>query len=102
MRAWEPGSRLGKGGKRRHVGMDRWGWQHLQPWLEHRIELPVGALTLARRDPQTLKRPPYHPDIQHANLGVTSIYLQGIGQSEIIDTVYRRPAPMLPASTALH
>ena len=37
----------------------------------------------------------------HANLGVTSIYLQGIDQSEIIDTVYRRPAPMLPASTAL-
>ena len=36
--------RLGKGGKRRHVGMDQWGWQQLQPWLEHRIELPVGAL----------------------------------------------------------
>ena len=36
--------RLGKGGKRRHVGMDPSGWQQLQPWLEHRIELPVGAL----------------------------------------------------------
>ena len=34
----------------------------------------------------------------HANLGITSIYLQGIDSSEIIDTVYRRPAPMLPAS----
>jgi integrase/recombinase XerD len=37
----------------------------------------------------------------HANLGVTSIYLQGIDQSEIIDTVYGRPAPMLPASAAV-
>jgi integrase len=36
--------RRGKGGKRREVGMDRWGWQQLEPWLEHRITLPVGAL----------------------------------------------------------
>ena len=36
--------RLGKGGKRRHVGMERWGWQQLQPWLDCRIELPVGAI----------------------------------------------------------
>jgi site-specific recombinase XerC len=36
--------RLGKGGKRRRVGMDVWGWQQLQPWLDRRIELPVGAL----------------------------------------------------------
>jgi site-specific recombinase XerD len=37
-----------------------------------------------------------------ANLGITSIYLQGIDSSEIIDTVHRRPAPMLPASAGLH
>ena len=37
----------------------------------------------------------------HANLGITSIYLQGIDSSEIIDTVHRRPAPMLPASAGL-
>jgi hypothetical protein len=30
-----------------------------------------------------------------------TIYLQGIDQSEIIDTVYGRPAPMLPARAAL-
>ncbi len=28
----------------RQVGMDRWGWQQLEPWLERRVELPVGAL----------------------------------------------------------
>jgi integrase/recombinase XerD len=31
----------------------------------------------------------------HANLGITSIYLQGIDNSEIIDTVFARPALML-------
>ena len=36
--------RRGKGGKRREVGMDQFGWQHLDPWLEHRRALPVGAL----------------------------------------------------------
>src|ERR1035438_8248822 len=37
----------------------------------------------------------------HANLGITSIYLQGIDSSEIIDTVHRRPAPMTAASAGL-
>jgi len=36
--------RHGKGGKRRQVGMDDWGWQQLDPWLKLRMELPVGAL----------------------------------------------------------
>jgi site-specific recombinase XerD len=37
----------------------------------------------------------------HANLGITSVYLQGIDNSEIIDTVHRRAAPVLPASAGL-
>jgi site-specific recombinase XerC len=36
--------RHGKGGKRRQVGMDDWGWQQLDPWPKVRMELPVGAL----------------------------------------------------------
>jgi integrase/recombinase XerC len=28
--------RFGKGGRRREVGMDRWGWEQMQPWLEAR------------------------------------------------------------------
>jgi hypothetical protein len=36
--------RRGKGGRRREVGMDDWGWRELQPWLELRVELPVGPL----------------------------------------------------------
>jgi site-specific recombinase XerD len=37
----------------------------------------------------------------HSNLGITSICLQGIDNAEIIDTVHRRRAPMVPVSTSL-
>ncbi|PZR67966.1 MAG: hypothetical protein DLM63_05195 [Solirubrobacterales bacterium] len=37
----------------------------------------------------------------HCNLGVTSIYLQGIDTAEIIDTVHARPAPTILASAGL-
>src|SRR2546428_2091526 len=36
--------RRGKGGHRREVGMDRWGWENLRPWLSERLELPAGPL----------------------------------------------------------
>jgi integrase len=36
--------RRGKGGRRRGVGMDEWAWEHLQPWIDLRLELPVGPL----------------------------------------------------------
>jgi hypothetical protein len=36
--------RRGKGGRRREVGMDEWGREHLRPWLAARKELPVGPL----------------------------------------------------------
>jgi site-specific recombinase XerD len=37
----------------------------------------------------------------HANLGITSMYLQGIDSSEIIDTVHARPAPTISATAGL-
>jgi site-specific recombinase XerD len=37
----------------------------------------------------------------HANLGITSVYLQGIDNHEIIDTVHARRPPTLPASVGL-
>ncbi len=37
----------------------------------------------------------------HTNLGVTSIYLQGIDNAEIIATVHARHAPLIPATTGL-
>ena len=37
----------------------------------------------------------------HANLGITSVYLEGIDNAEIIDAVHARRAPMIPASAGL-
>ena len=37
----------------------------------------------------------------HANLGITSVYLQGIDSGEIIETVRARRQPMMSASAVL-
>jgi Phage integrase family len=36
--------RRGEGGRRGEVGMDAWAWEQLEPWLDVRVELPVGPL----------------------------------------------------------
>jgi hypothetical protein len=52
------------------------------------------ALELARGRPAQ-----HHPaQLGHANLGTTSIYLQGIDPEEIIAAVRTRRAPMMSAS----
>jgi site-specific recombinase XerC len=54
--------RSGKGGRRREVGMDEWGWEQLHPWLNARTELPVGPLFCiieARRAGDRGRAPPY-------------------------------------------
>jgi integrase len=43
-RRGSPLGRRGKGGRRREVGMDAWGFEHLQPWPELRRGLPIGPL----------------------------------------------------------
>jgi integrase len=107
--------RHGKGGKRREVGMDRWAWQQLEPWLDYRATLPVGALICVINGPTSGR--PWSPSAarvalrrlavgagvrrRFANLGITSVYLQGIDNSEIVNTVFARPAPMLPATAGL-
>ncbi len=132
--------RCGKGGKRRLIGMDDWGWQELRPWLQARQALPIGtvfpivagptagrawsssgartALRTAviasgvrrRVNPHSLRHAhavelaregvPVHliqRQLGHANLGITSVYLQGIGGGEVIDAIGARRAPMVPA-----
>ena len=37
----------------------------------------------------------------YANLSITSVYLRGIDNTEIIHAVHERPAPMIPATTSL-
>src|SRR5919202_2935047 len=41
--------RRGKGGRRREVGMDEWGWEQLQLWIDVRLELPPGPPILRRQ-----------------------------------------------------
>jgi hypothetical protein len=43
--------RRGKGGRRREIGMDAWAWEELQPWLEVRVQLPVGPLSCVINGP---------------------------------------------------
>jgi hypothetical protein len=37
----------------------------------------------------------------HANLAITSVYLRGIDNTEIVHTVHERPAPTIPAQGLL-
>jgi site-specific recombinase XerD len=121
--------RRGKGGRRREVGMDDWAWEHLEPWLQARLELPVGPLFCIVNGPtrgrpwtagaarSELRRVAREAGVRrrfaphqlrhahavemaregvpliviqrqlgHTNLGITSVYLQGIDNTEIIDT----------------
>jgi hypothetical protein len=48
-----------------------------------------------------LAKPPYHPHIQHTNLGTTSIYLEGVDPEESITAVRSRRTPMMSASAGL-
>lgn len=87
--------RRGKGGRRREVGMDRWGVRRRfaahQLRHAHAVEMAHEGVPLV-----VIQR-----QLGHANLGVTSIYLQGIDSSEIIDTVHARPAPVISATAGL-
>jgi len=136
--------RHGKGGRRREIGMDAWGWEQLRPWLLARRDLPVGPLFCVIDGPTRgrpwssaavrveLRRLATHAGVRrrfaphqlrhahalelaregvplniiqrqlgHANLGTTSIYLQGIDTEEIIAAVHTRRAPMMSATAGL-
>jgi len=137
--------RHGKGGKRREVGMDRWAWEQLAPWLTLRSTLPVGALFCILRGPtrgrswapagvraqlheaarQAAVRRRFAPhqlrhahavemsregvsllviqrQLGHADLAITSVYLRGIDNTEIVHAIHERPAPMIPANNGLN
>jgi integrase/recombinase XerD len=95
--------RRGKGGRRREVGMDEWAWEQLQPWLDTRAEFPdqlrhAHAVEMAHEGVPLIV---IQRQLGHSNLGVTSIYPQGIDNAESIDAVHARHAPMIAVSTTL-
>jgi site-specific recombinase XerD len=57
------------------------------------------AVEMAREgvSPNVIQR-----QLGHTDLGVTSVYLQGIDNAEIINAVHGRAAPMIPAAAGLH
>ena len=124
--------------------MDEWAWEELRPWLELRVQLPVGPLFCVINGPTRgrqwssaaaraeLRRTAAAAGIRrrfaphqlrhahavelaregvpliviqrqlgHSNLGITSIYLQGIDNGEIIETVHARRAPMVPVNASV-
>ena len=59
------------------------------------------ALDAAGHHRSPVAMPGYPRQLGHANLGITSIYLQGIDSSEIIATVRSRPGPTISATAGL-
>ena len=61
--------RRGKSGKRSEVRMDRWAWEQVDPWLEIRRELPIGALLCVIHGPTAGRRweaPAARKQLHHA------------------------------------
>jgi Phage integrase family len=126
------------------IGMDRWAWEQLRPWLHLRATLPVGALFCVLRGPTAgrawapagarsqlhhaaaragvRRRVAPHQlrhahavemsregvpllviqrQLGHADLAITSVYLRGIDNTEIVQAIHERPAPMIPATPGL-
>ena len=137
--------RRGKGGQRREVGMDDWGWEqlrrgctaaaraagraavlrhqrpHARPAVGRRGRSLRSCAALAREAGVRRRFAPHQlrhahavemahegvplnviqRQLGHTNLGITSVYLQGIDNAEIIDTVHARRAPMVPVHSSL-
>ena len=112
--------RRGKGGRRREGGMDDWAWEQLEPWLQARVA--ASRLRRVAREAGVRRRFAPHQlrdahavetaregvpliviqrQLGHTNLGITSIYLQGIDNAEMIDTVHARRAPIVPVHSSL-
>jgi hypothetical protein len=71
------------------------------PQRAHRVSRPDAKPASTRSTTRSPAELPYHPHIQHANLGITGIYLQGIDSSEIIGTVHGRPSPTISTNAGL-
>jgi site-specific recombinase XerD len=88
--------RCGKGGKRRQVGMDRWAWNQMEPWLACRrygrlfVRSPsrpasAGAsphtsydtLTFVEMAREGVPLNVIQRQLGHANLGITSVLPAG-------------------------
>jgi integrase len=65
------------------------------------VAVRASVVLVGRRDYQSYDVNVIQRQLGHANLGTTSIYLQGIDIEEIISTVHARRAPMVSATAGL-
>jgi integrase/recombinase XerD len=125
--------------------MDEWAWEHLQQWIDLRLELPIGPLFCVINGPTRgrtwspaaaraeLRRTATTAGVRrrfaphqlrhahavemahegvpliviqrqlgHSDLGITSIYLEGIDNAEIVEAGHARRRAMVPVSASLH
>jgi hypothetical protein len=91
--------------------MDGRGWEPIDPGLEIRRELPIGALLCVIQDGARVGvgRPPSlasnyimtPPQLASVDVSQRSVYLQGIDSSKIFDTVHGRRSPTISATAGL-
>jgi site-specific recombinase XerD len=74
----------------REAGVRRRFARH-QPRHPHAVEMAREGLPLI-----VIQR-----QLGHTNLGITSICLEGIDRTEIVDTIHARRAPMIPVHSSL-
>jgi integrase len=71
--------RSGRGGRRREVGMDQWGWEQLGPWLNARTRAAGRAAVLHHRRPDPWpavvrrRRPQRVPPARRPRWGETAV-----------------------------
>src|SRR3954462_13049022 len=89
---------VGRGGAGGPAPHSRYGWRATT------LRAPSPAARARRRHGPRTRAAHRHSgqgQLGHSNLGITSIYLQGIDNAEIIDAVHARRAPMVPVSATL-
>jgi integrase len=86
------------------VNLARWALDSRRTWAGVRRRFAPHQLRHAHAVEMAREGVPLNViqrQLGHAHLGITSVYLQGIDNSEIIETVGARAAPTLPASAGL-
>ena len=91
--------RNGNGGRRREIGMDAWGLGAVRPWLDARIELPVGPLSSSRaRACRSTSSSASSAMPASARLRSTC---KGIDTEETTAIVHAKRGPMMSATAGL-
>lgn len=68
---------------------------------DSRVTLPPRARVATQMSHEGVPLLVIQRQLGHADLAITSVYLRGIDNTEIVHAVHERPAPMIPASHGL-